>query len=198
MLILASILAIFVYGMIAATLGTILPDLSKRFGLTPNQNGKIAFAQAIGLVIASLSVGSLIDNEGKKVGLILGLALAAIALFLLPKSKGFSTIALLLFVLGLGGGTIVTGANALASSVDEVHRATTLNLVNLFFGLGALATPFISANFLSKNSTRLVYLMAVITVVTLGIQIATPMPGPSGEQSFVFSEAGTVLGKPIL
>lgn len=32
MLILASILAIFVYGIIAATLGTLLPDLSSRLG----------------------------------------------------------------------------------------------------------------------------------------------------------------------
>ena len=56
MLITAAILAIFVYGMIAAMLGTILPDLSKRFNLTPKQNGNIALAQAIGLIIASVSV----------------------------------------------------------------------------------------------------------------------------------------------
>jgi fucose permease len=198
MLILASILAIFVYGMIAATLGTILPDLSSRFGLTPSQNGKIAFAQAMGLMIASLLVGPLMDNEGKKAGLVLGLALVAIVLFALPKSRSFAMIATLLFVLGLGGGIIVTGANALASSVNETHRATTLNLVNLFFGLGGLATPFISANLLSKNSARLCYLMAVITVVTLGIHVATPMPGPTGTQSFVLSQVGAVLGKPLL
>ena len=35
-------------------LGTILPDLSDRFHLTPTQNGTIAFAQALGLMIASL------------------------------------------------------------------------------------------------------------------------------------------------
>jgi Mg/Co/Ni transporter MgtE len=40
MLIFAAILAIFVYGMIAAMLGTILPDLSDRFHLTPTQNGR--------------------------------------------------------------------------------------------------------------------------------------------------------------
>ena len=194
MLMLASILAIFVYGMIAATLGTILPDLSARFGLTPRQNGKIAFAQALGLMIASLLVGPLMDNEGKKVGLVLGLALAAIALFALPKSRSFGMIATLLFVLGLGGGVIVTGANALASSVNEAHRGTTLNLVNLFFGLGGLATPFISANLLAKNSARLCYLMGLVTLVTLGIHIGTPMPGPTGAQSFVFSEVGSVLG----
>lgn len=37
MLIVAAILAIFVYGMIAAMLGTILPDLSKKFSLSPNR-----------------------------------------------------------------------------------------------------------------------------------------------------------------
>ncbi len=198
MLILASILAIFAYGMIAATLGTILPDLSERFGLTPSQNGKIAFAQAIGLMIASLLVGPLMDNEGKKIGLVLGLALASVALLALPKSNGFAAITALLFMLGLGGGIIVTGANALASSVSEAHRGTTLNLVNLFFGLGGLATPFLSANLLAKNSARLCYVMAVITLVTLGIQIATPMPGPGGAQSFVFSQVGPVLGRPVL
>jgi fucose permease len=198
MLILASVLAIFVYGMIAATLGTILPDLSARHGLTPRQNGSIAFAQALGLMIASLLVGPLLDNEGQKMGLVLGLGLAAIALFALPRSRTFATIAALLFTLGLGGGIIVTGANALASSVSEAHRATTLNLVNLFFGLGGLATPFISANLLSRNSARLCYLMGVVTAIALGIHFATTMPGPAGTQSFILSEVGPVLGKPIL
>ena len=74
MLIFAAILAIFVYGMIAAMLGTILPDLSDRFHLTPTQNGTIAFSQALGLIIASVGVGPLLDTQGDKVGLILGLA----------------------------------------------------------------------------------------------------------------------------
>src|SRR5579862_6577725 len=98
MLIVAAILAIFVYGMIAAMLGTILPDLSARFHLTPSQNGQIAFAQAIGLILASIFVGPLIDNEGKKVGLVLGLALISLALFLLPKSKGFGSIMMYMFL----------------------------------------------------------------------------------------------------
>jgi len=71
MLIFAAILAIFVYGMIAAMLGTILPDLSDRFRLTPTQNGTIAFSQALGLMIASLGVGPLLDTEGDKAGLFL-------------------------------------------------------------------------------------------------------------------------------
>src|ERR1035438_4878222 len=128
MLILAAILAIFVYGMIAAMLGTILPDLSARFQLTPKQNGTIAFCQALGLIIASVAVGPLIDHEGKKIGMLLGLGLITIALALLPRANGFASTATYLFLLGIGGGIIVTAANLLASDVTPEHRGTTLNL----------------------------------------------------------------------
>src|ERR1700689_5448826 len=198
MLIFAAIVAIFVYGMTAALLGTILPDLSDRFHLTPSQNGTIAFAQALGLIIASLAVGPLLDNEGKKLGLILGLAFIAVALFALPRSSGFRSIVFLLFLLGVGGGIVVTGANALVSDVSEAHRATALNMVNLFFGLGGLVTPFIAANLFARNWIRLCYTVATLTVLTLAVQAATKMPAPSGAGSFVLADAAPVLGRPLL
>jgi fucose permease len=198
MLILAAVLAIFVYGMTAAMLGTILPDLSARFNLTPKQNGTIAFSQALGLVLASIGVGLLIDYEGKKVGLVLGLALSGLAVTLLPRSNGFHAIASYMFLLGTGGGIIVTAANALGSDVDPLHRATALNLLNIFFGVGGFATPFVLANLLGKSSTRLCYLIAALAVVALAINLAAPMPPPTNAQSFVFSEIGSVLGRPVL
>jgi fucose permease len=197
-LIFAAILAIFVYGMIAAMLGTILPDLSDRFHLTPTQNGTIAFVQALGLIIASVGVGPLLDTEGEKVGLILGLALIAIALFALPKSPGFRSILMLMFLLGVGGGIVVTGANALTSGVSEAHRATTLNLVNLFFGLGGFTTPFISANLFKKNWVRLCYTVASLTVLTLFVQAAAKMPAPTGNARFLLADVGPILGRPLL
>src|SRR5580692_11593050 len=106
-LMLAATVAIFIYGMIAAMLGTILPELSDRFHLTPTQNGTIAFAQALGLMLASLAVGPLLDTQGDKVGLLLGLACIAVALFALPRAPGYGTIVALLFLLGVGGGIVV-------------------------------------------------------------------------------------------
>lgn len=198
MLIFAAIVAIFIYGMIAAMLGTILPDLSDRFHLTPSQNGTIAFAQALGLILASLAVGPLLDDEGKKIGLVLGLAFISAALLALPRSSGYRSIMFLLFLLGIGGGIVVTGANALVSDVDSLHRATALNLVNLFFGLGGLATPFISANLFKRNWVRLCYTVAILAVITLGIQAATKMPPPTGAGRFILADAGPVLGRPLL
>ncbi len=198
MLILSAVLAIFVYGMIAAMLGTILPDLSARFHLTPKQNGTIALTQAIGLVIASISVGPLVDSQGVKTGMIIGLVVICAALALLPRSTGFGQIAAYLFLLGLGGGTIVTAANDLGAQISQGHSGTALNLLNLFFGLGGLATPFISANLLGGNSTRLCYLTAALSGGTLAVNAATAMPPPSGGQSAALAGIGTLVGSPAL
>src|SRR5258708_15367720 len=99
--------------MIAAMLGSILPDLSARFKLTPDQNGTIAFAQALGLIIASLGIGPLIDFQGTKVGLVAALAVIAVPLFLLPQAGGFRSTVADLSRLRLRGRIIVTAAHAL-------------------------------------------------------------------------------------
>lgn len=198
MLIVAAVMAIFVYGMIAAMLGSILPDLSKRFSLSPAQNGTIAMTQAIGLVIGSLLQGPLIDLQGKKVGMVLGLGLIAIALFLLPKSKGFGSIRLYMLVLGIGGGVIVAGANALVNDVKTDNPAALFNGFNTFFGLGGIATPFIAANLLGGNSFRLCNLTAALTVATLAFHGMTDMPKPSGVVSFQVGDVPALLGNPGL
>ena len=194
----AAILAILVYGMIASMLGTVLPEVSKRFGFSPEQSGYIATAQAIGLTIASILVGPLIDNKGKKLGLLLGLGLITFSLFLVPNATGFGMIMAFWLILGLGGGIIVTAANALVSDISAERRASTMNLLNLFFGLGGLLTPFIAANLLAGNTIALCYLVAALTAVTLLVHVTTPMPPPSGERGFKLSEVGEIVGRPSL
>ena len=198
MIITAAVLAIFVYGMVAAMLGTILPALSEAFGLTPAQNGYIALAQGLGLAIASVSVGPLMDNRGKKTGLLLGLGLVALSLYALPNSTGYGMVIAAFFLLGIGGGIIVTGANTLVSDVGESRRATLMNFLNLFFGLGGMATPFIAANLLDSDPYTLCYLMAVLTTITFGVHIVAPIPPPTGERGFLFAEAGSLLARPAL
>lgn len=194
----AAILAILVYGMIAAMLGTLLPQLAKRFELSEAQNATIALFQAIGLIIASVSVGPLIDNKGKKTGLVLGLGLIVIALFGLPNSTSYEMVKYLMLLLGFGGGIIVTAANALVSDIGEERRGSVLNLLNLFFGLGGILTPGIASAFFADNTIGLCYLVAGLTAATFVLHAATPMPPPTGERGFKANEAGAVLGRPVL
>ena len=172
----AAILAIFVYGVIAAMLGVLLAT----FHLTPEQNGNIALAQAIGMIIASLSAGPIIDKQGKKLALVTSLALIAGSLFLLRSATGYDMQLLWVFVLGLGGGILVTAANALAGDVNEAQRSSTLNFLNLFFGLGGMATPLIAAYLVNNDAQLLCLLAAVLAAVTLVVHMTTPMPGPKG------------------
>jgi len=198
MLIVAAVMAIFVYGMIAAMLGSILPDLSKKFSLSPSENGTIAMTQAIGLVIGSLLVGPLMDVQGKKAGMVLGLGLIALALFLLPQSKGFGSIRLYMLILGIGGGVVVAGANALVNDVKTDNPTALFNGFNTFSGLGGIATPFIAANLLRGNSSRLCNLTAALTVATLALHMATNMPTPTGVVQFQFSDVPALLSNPAL
>lgn len=195
MLILAGILAFLVYGVVNATWGTLNPTL--RFSDT--QVGTVAFVQALGLVVASISVGPFIDTKGKKTALIVGLALICVALFWLPNTHGdYGMVIACLALLGIGGGTVVTAANTLASDVSATRRASVLNLMNLFFCLGGLLTPFLTANLLGGNAITMCYVAAVMTAITLVINILTPMARPTGERGFKTSEVGLVLGRPVL
>jgi fucose permease len=195
MLILSAIVGILVYGVVAATWGNLNPKL----GFTDAQNGIIAMWNALGLVAGSLFVGPLIDLKGKKVALLGGLALICIALWALPSAGGeYNTVLILLAVLGLGGSIVVTAANALVSDVSESRRATMLNLLNLFFGLGGLLTPLITADLLSDDAIKMCYVAAAMATVALIINVVTPMPKPTGERGFKASEIGTVVGRPAL
>lgn len=198
MLILAAILAIFVYGIIAAMFGTIIPALATKFGLSNVQAGFIFTAQALGLTIASISVGPLIDNKGKKVGLLLGLGLVAVALFGMANASGYEMLVALAVLLGIGGGIIVTGANALVSDINPAKRGSVMNGLNLFFGLGGLVTPLLASDLLGGDPVKVAYFAAVLTAITLGVHFATKMPPPTGERGFKVSEMGALISQPVL
>ena len=107
LLLAAVVLAIFAYGAVSAMLGTLLPSL----GFSGAESGAIAFWQSAGLLIASLAAGPIVDRVGRKAPLTGGLFLMAAALWMLPYVAGYRAIALLLFLVGLGGGVMVIAAN---------------------------------------------------------------------------------------
>jgi fucose permease len=197
LLIFAASLAIFVYGMVASMLGTINPGLASKFNLDNIQTSYIALAQGIGLVIASVSVGPLLDRKGKKVGLLLGLGFVAVALFVLANASGYSTMVFSMLILGVGGGITLTAANALGSDVSESRRAIVLNLLNVFVGLGGLATPFVAGNLLSGDAVRVAYGAAILTSVTFLIQVFTKVPPPAPATAKRESSSG-VFAQPLL
>jgi len=173
-------------------LGALLPT----YLLTPGQEGNVATAQAVGLVISSLFVGPFIDLKGNKTALVTGLGLVALSLFAAPNAGGYVGLIFVYLVLGIGGGTVVTAANALMGAVDPNRRSAALNFLNLFFGLGGIVTTYAAAYVLTP--VVLCYSIAALTLVALVINVSTQMPGPSGTASFRLNEVPALLSRPIL
>lgn len=192
----AGCLEIFVYGMVASMLGTIIPGLARSVHLTNAQIGYIALAQGLGLVVASVSVGPLMDRRGKKIGVLLGLLFITASLVALANANGFAIIMVAMFVLGMGGGIVLTGANALGNDVSESKRGTVLNLLNLFVGLGGMATPFVAGNLLHSDSIKVAYAAAVLTAVTVLIHLPLRLPPPA--PSAASQKSSAVFRRPIL
>lgn len=192
MLILAATLAVFVYGLIAPILGALLPG----YALTPSQEGALALTNALGLVLASLSAGPIIDTRGNKLALLAGLSLIVISLVGAPNAGGFPGLLMIFFILGLGGGIVVTAANALAGAVDPTRRGSALNFLNLFFGLGGIVTTYVASERIAPAT--LCYSIAGLALITLLVNVATKMPSPSGEASFRLNEVPALLASPSL
>lgn len=196
MLLFAACLAIFVYGMVASMVGTINPALAAQFQLDNVQTSYLALAQGIGLVVASVSVGPLMDRRGKKVGLVLGLTFVAAAMLTLGAASGFAVILVAMIVMGIGGGIVITGANALGSDVSESRRASVLNFLNVFVGLGGFATPFVAGNLLGGDAVRVAYAAAALTIVTLLVHLVLRIPRPV--MTGIARKSSAVFRQPML
>ncbi len=196
MLLFAACLAIFVYGMVASMVGTINPALAATFQLNNVQTSYLALAQGIGLVVASVSVGPLMDRRGKKVGLVLGLTFVAAAMLVLASASGFAVILGAMIVMGMGGGIVITGANALGSDVSESRRASVLNFLNVFVGLGGFATPFVAGNLLGGDAVRVAYAAAALTIVTLLVHLVLRIPRPV--MTGIARKSSAVFRQPML
>jgi fucose permease len=191
-LILAATLAIFVYGLIAPILGALLPT----YGLTAGQQGMLAMLYAVGLIIASLSAGPVIDVKGNKLALLVGLILIIASLVAAPNAGGYSGLCAVYLILGLGGGVVVTGANSLVGAIEPTRRGSALNFLNLFFGLGGIITTYIASE--GIKPATVCYFIAALTAVAFLANATTRMPGPSGESSFRLGEVSGLLSKPAL
>lgn len=183
MLIFVACVVIFIYGMLASLLGTIVPSLGATLSLTNVQIGYLALSQGLGLAGTSVIAGAFMDAKGKKTGIIVGLVASLIGLAILshPTSLQLSVIAML--ILGCGGSLVIVGSNAIASDVPDAKRAATINFLNIFAGLGGFATPFVAGNLLGSDAVKSAYCGIAISALALVLALITPMPHRVAERA---------------
>lgn len=170
---------IFIYGMLASMLGTIVPGLGSRLALSNVDLSWLALAQGLGLAATSVWAGALMDRRGCKRGIVLGLiaAFAGLAILAYPSSFALSIAAMAL--LGVGGSLVIVGANALVNETSTGNQASALNILNLFVGLGGMTTPFLAANLLHSDPSRIALCGIGIALFALVLTLRAPILKPA-------------------
>jgi fucose permease len=102
-------------------------------------------------------------------------------------------------IIGFGGGLINGGTNALVADISSEARGANLNLLGVFFGVGAVGVPFVLATlggqFSQAGLTSFVGALVLVPVLAFAL---TQFPAPKQPQGFPIAAAGGLIRDPLL
>jgi len=138
---------IFVFGIVMAVLGTLfgLPEMRARLKIDLAQQGNVFLLLYLGILLATLIAGPVIDAIGNKVILVTSSALVAAGMAGFAYAHSFGGTVMPAVLLGLGGGGLNTSTNVLVSDLYGEKRGPMLNVLGTFYGIGALCIPLLAA-----------------------------------------------------
>jgi fucose permease len=183
----------FAFGMVLSLLGSIKLALAKRLQIDEARVGGLLSALNLALIPMMLLSGLLIDRWGVMEVLILGSLVTALALFGLALGQNYRWALLAVLLVGIGGACLSTSSVVLMpQAFFPDQAAASLNLGNVFFGLGALITPALVD--LLLHTVRFRWTLAVLALICLAPAVVAlfvsgsqlPAPAPQGDLIAVF------------
>ena len=172
------------FAMTTDSVGTIIPEVIREYRLGMTAAGSFHYASMAGIGIAAILLGFLADRFGRKSTILLGLMLFCATSAMFAVGNSFGMFVILLFVSGLGIGIFKAGALALLGdiSVSTRDHASNMNLIEGFFGVGAIVGPALVALLLETGTSwKWLYLIAATLcgILILGTVLA-PFPRSAG------------------
>jgi FHS family glucose/mannose:H+ symporter-like MFS transporter len=190
---------IFVFGIVMAVLGTLfgLPEMRQRLKIDLAQQGNVFLLLYVGILLATLVAGPVIDSMGNKVILVASAALVASGMAGFAYAHSFGQAAIPAVLLGLGGGGLNTSTNALVSDLYGEKRGPMLNVLGIFYGIGALGIPLLVAVIAGHFpiAPQLLICAGLAGACAL-LFLAMQFPEASAAQSFSWREALQVARYP--
>ena len=180
-----------VFGIVLAILGTVfgLPAMHARMQVSLAQQGTLILLLYFGIFSSSLAVGPLIDHLGNKANLLTSALMVALAMIFFAEAHSFAAASLAAILLGLGGGGLNTCTNVLVSDLYAGQRGSMLNLLGIFFGVGALSDPLMAATIAGRFTIPQLFLFcAVLAGICAVWYAAISFPPPKSKQAFSWRE----------
>lgn len=190
------------FAMTTDSVGTVIPEVIREFGLGLTAGGSFQYATMSGIAISAIGLGFLADRLGRKVTILIGLSMFGLGSALFAVGHDFLFFTTLLFLSGLGIGIFKAGALALIGDLSRStnEHARTMNLIEGFFGVGAIIGPAIVAYLLLVGASwKWVYLVAAVLCGLLLFASAMarfPVPIKSNEEPVRATDAIRLSGDP--
>ncbi len=156
-------LMFMMFAMTTDSVGVIIPEVSKEFNLSMTAAGAFHYANMTAIALAGIFLGYLADKLGRKRTIVLGLVLFALSSCLFAVGNSFAFFLALLVLSGTSIGIFKTGALALVGDISgsTTEHTATMNMVEGFFGVGAILGPAIVTRLLASGmSWKWLYLFA--------------------------------------
>ena len=192
-------LGMLAFGIVLTTLGAVLPSLVERFGIDKSAAGALFALMSAGILGGSVVFGPIVDLRGYKRVLVVAAAFIALGLGGIAYAPTLSWLRVAIVLVGLGGGVINGGTNALVADVSAGERSAGLSLLGVFFGVGAVGVPFALALLLGRFSySALIAGVAALVLVPLVVTAVARVPAPKQAQGFPLAAAGRLVRDPML
>lgn len=191
---------IFVFGIVMAVLGAILPTLFERVGFGEGAAGNLFLTMNFAMLVMTLFFGPLVDRFGFKALLAVSALLVAGSFVLLSSASSYGLILGAAVVLGFGGGGLNGGTNALTSDIHKGdRRGPAMNILGIFFGFGALTVPFLIGTLRRLIGLETILLLAAsLSLVPFVLYMIIRFPRAKQAQGFPIKTASRIARDPLL
>jgi fucose permease len=162
---------------------SLIRSIEHDFGQTDAGVGLFYFLNAGAYVTGSLGGGVVTERIGRRRVVAFAVLLTAIGLGAIATVISWPLFLLAAVPLGLGSGAIDGGGNALILDMFASARGRALNLLHLFFSLGALGSPFVVGRLVESGVPwQAVVLVTALAALPLAILFAV-IEMPSGRHA---------------
>jgi len=186
----AACIGMLLFGIVMLSLGTINTFLTEKFALDELTVGSLAVLLPFGILAGSLVFGPIVDRYGYKSLLIICTIIIAICIEAMAFTSSFFVIQISFFLIGVVGGAINGGTNALVADISQESKGAKLSLLGMFFGIGALGMPAITAFLASFFSYETIITgIGVAVLIPTIFFISIKFPAPKQTQGFPIKQS---------
>lgn len=167
--IILSCIVFIALGILTAAIGPVLPYLAGNTLSTLESVGAIFTALFLGAFLAQIGAGTLTDKLGPRPVLITGLVIMSAGMVGVTFSRSLPMMLASGLLAGLGHGAVDISVNLLAARVFQERSTAAVNLVNFFFGVGAVAGPAMASFTINRWNTGIPVIWVGVGILLLSI-----------------------------